>query len=277
MDGKQLGAFVRSRRARIRPADVNIAAYGARRVEGLRRDEVARLAALSTEYYVEIEQGRSSPPSIQVLTALARALRLTRDEHDHLLHLAGYPSTSPAPSSETDPGLLDLLTRLEDIPAQIRTDLWDVLAQNQLAEAMLGRLPIGQGLHSNIAYQWFTGPRLRSLCPASEHDAFSRTLAADLRAATARRPSASTTTRLIEAITAASQEFAALWDDYQVAVRRRETKGILHPDGTLCVLNVHRVENDDRTQHLQWFTPRGRAIDSAWPVTVDLTSPGPVP
>src|ERR1051325_9907791 len=86
----ELGSFLRSRRERIRPAEVGLPVGPRRRVPGLRRDEVAQLAGASVDYYIELERG-GAQPSEQMLAALARALRLSRDERDHLYHLAGRP------------------------------------------------------------------------------------------------------------------------------------------------------------------------------------------
>src|SRR3569833_2576374 len=89
MDLAELGAFLKSRRDRIRPSDVGLPTGPRRRVPGLRRDEVAHLAGASVEYFIELARGAGAQPSEQMLAALARALRLTVDERDHLYHLAG--------------------------------------------------------------------------------------------------------------------------------------------------------------------------------------------
>ena len=87
---QNIGEFLRTRRARIQPEDVGLAGYGRRRVPGLRREELALLAGVSVDYYVRLEQGRSPQPSPQILASLARALRLSEDERDHLYLLAGH-------------------------------------------------------------------------------------------------------------------------------------------------------------------------------------------
>ncbi|MGW5114212.1 helix-turn-helix domain-containing protein [Streptomyces noursei] len=132
-------AAVRSRCDRIRPADVGLGHGPRRRVPGLRRDEVAQLAGASVDYYNELERGAGSQPSEQMIAALARALRLTADERDHLYHLADRPVPARGgPASHVHPGMLDLLSRLTSTPAQVITDLHVTLVQNPLAVALLG-------------------------------------------------------------------------------------------------------------------------------------------
>jgi hypothetical protein len=91
VDLDELGSFLKSRRDRLSPEAVGLTPGTRRRVPGLRRDEVARLASLSADYYTELEQGRGQCPSEPVLHGLVRALRLDPDETDHLFHLAGHP------------------------------------------------------------------------------------------------------------------------------------------------------------------------------------------
>jgi len=126
----ELGAFLKSRRDRIRPADVGLPAGPRRRVSGLRRDEVAQLAGASVDYYIELERGAGAQPSEQMLAALARALRLSRDERDHVFYLAGRPVPAHGgPADHVHPGTLDLLLRLDGTPAQVVTDLRAAMAR----------------------------------------------------------------------------------------------------------------------------------------------------
>jgi transcriptional regulator with XRE-family HTH domain len=161
VDGNELGSFLKTRRAKVSPATVNLPAGGRRRVPGLRRDEVARLAGISIDYYTEIEQGRATHPSPQVLAALSRCLRLDYDEQAYLYGLAEC-AMPPVADPRASSSLLDLLNRLADTPAMIVTDLYQVLVQNPLAEALLG----DQTQWANgFAYQWFTNPDVRRARP----------------------------------------------------------------------------------------------------------------
>src|ERR1700733_8484386 len=138
MDRTELADFLRRRREGLQPDEVGLAAGTRRRTSGLRREEVAALAHMSTDFYARLEQRRGSRPSAQTVAALARALRLSQDERDHLFALAGH--TPPPRAFRTDhasPGLLRVLDRL-DTPAQISSDLGVTLSQNQLAEALVG-------------------------------------------------------------------------------------------------------------------------------------------
>ncbi|MYR40756.1 helix-turn-helix domain-containing protein [Streptomyces sp. SID5910] len=152
----ELGAFLRSRRERIRPADVGLPAGTRRRVPGLRREEVAQLAGASVDYYNELERGAGSQPSEQMIAALARALRLSADERDYLYRLADRPVPAQGgAASHVHPGMLDLLGRLHTTPAQVITDLHVTLVQNPQAVALVGDL----NLFSEDGRQrllWFT-------------------------------------------------------------------------------------------------------------------------
>ncbi|MEV0210477.1 helix-turn-helix transcriptional regulator [Streptomyces sp. NPDC050788] len=253
----ELGAFLRSRRERIRPEDVGLVAGPRRRVPGLRRDEVAQLAGASVDYYNEIERGAGSQPSEQMLAALARALRLTSDERDYLYRLADRPLPAHGgPESHVHPGMMDLLTRLNTTPAQVVTDLHVTLVQNPLAVALLGDQSVFRGKNASFVHRWFTDADARRIYPEADHDTQSRRFVADLRAAAARFDAKDLQARtLIDDLTARSPEFAALWAQHEVAVRRDDRKRINHPTlGTLEV-NCLNLFSEDGRQRLLWFTP----------------------
>ncbi|MGY6021735.1 helix-turn-helix transcriptional regulator [Streptomyces spinosirectus] len=253
----ELGAFLRSRRERIRPEDVGLVTGPRRRVPGLRRDEVAQLAGASVDYYNEIERGAGSQPSQQMLAALARALRLTSDERDYLYRLADRPLPAHGgPHSHVHPGMTDLLTRLTSTPAQVITDLHVTLVQNPLAIALLGDQSGFRGHDASFVYRWFTDPAARRLYPEADHDTQSRTFVADLRAAAARRDAKDLQARtLIADLNTRSPEFAALWDRHEVAVRRSDRKRINHPTLGLLEVNCLTLFSEDGRQRLLWFTP----------------------
>ncbi|MFH8597834.1 helix-turn-helix transcriptional regulator [Streptomyces rimosus] len=253
----ELGAFLRSRRARIRPADVGLPHGPRRRVPGLRRDEVAQLAGASVDYYNELERGAGSQPSEQMIAALARALRLTADERDYLYHLADRPVPAPGgPASHVHPGMSDLLTRLTSTPAQVITDLHVTLVQNPLAVALLGDHSGFQGARASFIHRWFTDPDARQLYPEADHAAQSRAFVADLRAAAARRDAKDAEARsMIGTLLGASHEFAALWADHDVAFRRDDRKRLNHPTLGLIEVNCLNLFSEDGRQRLLWFTP----------------------
>ncbi len=253
----ELGAFLRSRRDRIRPTDVGLTAGPRRRVPGLRRDEVAQLAGASVEYYIELERGSGSQPSEQMLAALARALRLTADERDHLYHLAGRPvPVQGGPAAHVHPGLLDLLDRLSSTPAQVISDLHVTLVQNPLAVALLGDQTRFRGREASFVHRWFTDPEARRIYPEDDHDIQSRAFTADLRAAAARRDAKDTEVRpLIAELLDRSPEFARRWAEHDVAFRRNDRKRINHPALGLLEVNCLNLFSEDGRQRLLWFTP----------------------
>lgn len=255
VDAKELGAFLASRRARIRPVDVGLPAGPRRRVPGLRRDEVATLAGASVDYYAELERGKGVRPSPQMLTALARALRLSADERDHLLHLAGIPAQSTGPhTAHVQPGMLALLDRLEGTPARIISDLDECLAQNRLAAALLGGPGPRTGFAASFVYRWFTEPASRSIYPVEDHPRHSQEFTADLRAAVARRGRDARAQELITELRGASPEFAELWNKRDVAVRRSVRKRIVHPSLGVLELDCQRLVSEDGRQRLLFFT-----------------------
>ena len=256
MDLAEFGAFLKTRRDRIRPGEVGLPEGPRRRVPGLRRDEVATLAGASVDYYNELERGGGVQPSEQMIAALARALRLGRDEREHLYHLAGRPLPHEDGSNpHLHPGLSDLLVRLDGTPAQVITDLHVTLVQNRLAVALLGPTPTADGMRASYVYRWFTEPDARGLYPEADSNYHSRTLVSDLRAAMARRGQDSESSAMVADLRRRSAEFARLWDTGDVAVRRQDRKRIVHPTLGVVELNCLNLFSEDGRQRLLWFTP----------------------
>ncbi|HEY0951217.1 helix-turn-helix transcriptional regulator [Nocardioides sp.] len=256
MDLTELGAFLKSRRDRIRPQDVGLPAGPRRRVAGLRRDEVAVLAGASVDYYVELEQGRGAQPSEQMVAALARALRLDRDERDHLYHLAGRPlPTAHGAHAHVHPAMLDLLDRLGDTPARVITDLHVTLVQNRMARALLGEPSAAKGVEASFVHEWFVDSATRARYPVDEHERTGASFVADLRAVLGRRGDDATARALVDDLLARSEEFRELWERQDVAVRRRDRKTLIHPTLGELPVNCLTLESEDATQRLLWFTP----------------------
>ncbi|WEV29190.1 helix-turn-helix transcriptional regulator [Streptomyces sp. 71268] len=259
MNLPELGAFLRTRRDRIRPGEVGLPQGPRRRVPGLRREEVAQLAGLSVDYYTELERGSAKngvQPSAQTLAALARALRLNGDERDHLYHLAErpIPPSAHGTSAHVQPALLGLLDRLSNTPARVITDLHETLVENDLARALLGRSPAHRGPAASFVYRWFTDPRAREMYPPEDHPHHSRVFVADLQAAAARRGRDAEVTKMVAVLRRRSQEFADLWDTHDVAVRRMDRKRIVHPLLGVVELDCYNLFSEDGRQRLLWFT-----------------------
>ncbi|WP_033341846.1 helix-turn-helix transcriptional regulator [Catenuloplanes japonicus] len=257
MDSTDLAGFLRSRREQLQPTDVGLPAGARRRTPGLRRHEVAQLAGMSPDYYIRIEQARGPQPSPQMLTALARALRLTIDERNHLFHLAGHPApASFGADDHISPGLLRLLDALTALPAQIVSDLGEILVQNPMAVALLGEQTVFTGLERSFTYRWFMDPAARALYPADDHEHQTRVQVADLRAAVAMRPRDPFAAKLVRTLHALNDEFAALWDSHDVAVRRSDRKRIVHPSVGVIDIDCEVLATARHDQRLLVFTPR---------------------
>jgi transcriptional regulator with XRE-family HTH domain len=254
MDRDELADFLKRRRDALQPDDVGLHAGARRRTRGLRREEVAALAHMSTDFYARLEQRRGSRPSEQTIAALARALRLTPDERDHLFALAGH--TAPSRAFRTDhasPGLLRVLANL-DTPAQIVSDLGVTLIQNPLAEALVGVQTHHTGLRRSLIYRWFTDPEQRLIHPEADHPLHSRTHVASLRAVHGRAAEDPEARELVEHLLHDSDEFAALWERHEVAGRSGWLKRFLHPIIGSLTLDCQILTAENLTEKLVVFT-----------------------
>jgi transcriptional regulator with XRE-family HTH domain len=248
MDRAALADFLRRRRERLEPADVGMPPGVRRRTPGLRREEVAQLAGMSTDYVSRLEQARGPHPSPSMLAA--RALRLDDDERDHLFHLAGHSPPPRRGSRHVTPGLLHLLDHLTDSAAFVVSDLGETLVQNRLSTALLGDQTGHDGRDRFMVWRWFTDPAARARFPEEDWSQHSRTHVADLRATTARRQGDADVTDLVGALLGTSAEFATLWADHEVAVRRADRKRIVHPEVGLLDLQCEVVTGASGDQFL---------------------------
>nr|WP_134007019.1 helix-turn-helix transcriptional regulator [Streptomyces sp. 846.5] len=256
MDRRQLADFLRKSRHRLQPREADLPQGRYRRTPGLRREEVALLAGMSADYVMRLEQARSPQPSTQILAALARALRLTEDERDHLYLLAGYPPpVGRLAGTHVRPSMLYLLDHLRETPAQLVGDLGDLLAMNALAEALFGCVCTVEGPDRNVVWRWFTDPAVREAYPPEEHDQHSREAVADLRAAVARRGTDEVSAALLRRLRGASAEFCRLWDAHEVGVRRRGRMRVLHPEIGAIVFDSEVLLTPAEDQRLFVFTP----------------------
>ncbi len=229
-----LGAFLRTRRSRLRPEDVALPDFGGRRrVAGLRREEIARLAGVSVDYYVRMEQGRASNPSPAVLDALARALRLDEDETRHLHRLAQpRPAArhTPAPSPEQQqvrPMLRRLLEELRDVPAMVMGRRMDVLAWNAAACALLGDYAARKPAERNIPRITFLDPASRELF--ADWTTCARENVAYLRLEAGRHPDDPQLASLIGELSMKSEDFRRWWAEHPVQDKTSGIKRFHHP------------------------------------------------
>lgn len=259
MDRKALGAFLRHRREALQPPDVGMVAGGRRRAPGLRRDEVAVLADMSSDYYERIEQGRGPCPSRAMLGAIARALRLTLDERDHVYLLAGHePPARHESLGYADAGLMCVLDALApSVPALVADDLHEVLAQNPLNIALLGALSAAaDGRRRNFLWRWFTDEDLRGRYAPDQHAALGREYVADLRASYGLRRGDAAVRSLVDDLCEVSAEFRQIWALQEVAVRRTTLKVINHPEVGRLELQCDVVLSPPSRQCLVLFRPQ---------------------
>ncbi|OAN39336.1 helix-turn-helix transcriptional regulator [Mycolicibacterium iranicum] len=230
MDQRQFADFLRTRREALRPTDVGLPAGVRRRTAGLRREEVAALALISTDYYSRMEQQRGPQPSVDVLASLARALRLSLDERDHLFRLAGHNAPArTVPGEQVSQATLRILERLQDTPAQVMTALGETLLQTPAARALLGDETVYTGFARSILYRWFTDDAARLVYPVEDHAALGRSFTAGARLAYARDGTGSRAARIVEDLLDRSAEFAALWKRHDVTQAPELHKRIAHP------------------------------------------------
>jgi transcriptional regulator with XRE-family HTH domain len=265
MDRAALADFLRHRREALRPSDVGLPAGPRRRTAGLRREEVAALAVMSTDYYTRLEQQRGPQPSEQMLASLARALRLTSSERDYLYRTAGQnpPGTLSAATPHVAPALLRVLDRLSDTPAMILSNLGEVLVQNQMAAALLGDKSGYTGLARSEIYRWFTDPAERLRYPEDDRGRQSRAQVATLRAAYGSMGPQSRAGELVRALQKASEEFASLWERHEVAKRFADHKTLIHPELGEIEVDCQVLFTEDQSQALLVLTaaPRTDSYD----------------
>jgi transcriptional regulator with XRE-family HTH domain len=244
----ELSACLRTWRDRIGPEEAGLQSGGARRAPGLRREEVAALAGVSVDYLTRLEQGRATNPSPSVVAALARALRLTDNERDHLFRVAGQaPPQRGTIDRHVTPGVQRVLDRLADVPVTVLDASWTVVSQNALAAALLGDISGLTGRDRNLVWRHFTAAPSRVTHEGEERDRFAAEAVADLHYAAGRYPDDVTLAKLVADLREASPRFAALWDQRPVAPRVASRKTFEHPEvGRLTLdCDVLRVEGSD--------------------------------
>ncbi|WP_129842000.1 helix-turn-helix transcriptional regulator [Streptomyces sp. RFCAC02] len=256
-----LGEFLRTRRARLRPEDVGLPDYGGRRrVPGLRREELTQLAGVSAGYYTRLEQGQSPNASDAVLDAVARVLRLDDVERSHLHSLARRtPRTRRRSRPERlRPSTELMIDALGGVPALVIGRCNDVLAWNRSAHALLAghlpyRAPEQPRQRPNIARQVFLDPHTRELY--ADWHGKARDTVADLRMTAARRPDDPELAGLIGELTLKSPEFASLWAAHPVHKCVAPTRVFHHPVVGSMTLNNELMElAHDPGQRLAIFT-----------------------
>jgi transcriptional regulator with XRE-family HTH domain len=251
----ELARFLRTRREALRPDDVGMPRARRRRTPGLRREEVAALAGISSDYYSKIEQPEGPVPSDQVLGALARALQLTLDERDHLFRLGGLtvpPRT--AGDRHVNAGLGRVLARLADTAANVVTPLGETLVQTPLARALFGDETGFEGPSRSRIYRWFTDPAERARTPEIDHARHSESIVGHLVSASAHPSLARPVAALVRSLSERSDEFTVLWSRKPVPGLYCEAKTVLHPDVGEVRVYGQTLVDPDQQQTLTVFT-----------------------
>jgi transcriptional regulator with XRE-family HTH domain len=236
MRRRELGAFLRSRRERIKPEQVGLHTLRRRRTPGLRREEVAQLAGVGVTWYTWLEQGRDINPSPQVLDAIARTLQFDAHEHAHLFTLAGVATTTIADECfGLCPTVQPLLDQLEPFPAMAVNARLDLVAYNRVYASFyrdLGSIPIED---RNILWLAFTHPEMQAAI-VDWDDAVAR-MVAEFRAAMAEHLDDPAWKRLVARLHRASPEFTAVWERHDVQGIESRTKRALHPSAGPLLLD----------------------------------------
>jgi len=228
----ELAGCLRSWRERISPADVGLPADGHRRVAGLRREEVAQLAGLSMDYLTRLEQGRATRPSALVLDSLARALRLSDLERDHLFRLAGQPLPGPGVIDTHIPAsVLRLMDRLADVPVLITTVSREIVAANAVAAALFPEAVGGSRRERTLAWRHFLGfPSIRVMRSPEELAEAEEILVAELQSALACYPADTHLAAMISDLRRQSQRFEELWTAHRLRGGHAKEKRFDHPE-----------------------------------------------
>ncbi|MEV5962863.1 helix-turn-helix transcriptional regulator [Kribbella sp. NPDC051952] len=255
MEYVELSDFLRKRREALQPEDVGMPRGRRRRTPGLRREEVAALASMSADYYSRLEGGRGPQPSVDMLGAIARALRLTTEERDHLFVLAGH-GTPPrmTRACHVDPGMLRILDRLHDTPALLVNRCGETLAQTPAHVAFAGEQTNFEGMERSEIYRWFVHPEGRTLYREPDLSTHSRMLVSMLRTVVTADGQKSYAASLVRALEKVSPEFVKVWDAHEIGIMHSRTKHFDHPVVGELDLYCEVIDNRDQQQTLVVFT-----------------------
>ena len=258
----ELGILLRRWRERVTPGDVGLTAGPGRRVPGLRRQEVAHLSGVSADYIVQLEQGRASAPSTQVLAALGRALHLSNFERDHLLRLAGYgPAVHATPAPSAD--LRRLVDQLDATPAAVYDLSWNPVVWNPMWAAVNGD-PLSRPVRErNMLWRLMTGLPSRVRRHEEDTQRVQQVLVGDLRARVGQHAHDDRLKGFVADLSAESVRFREMWDTEHIDAYRHEEKAIEHPHAGVLHLDadVLTVGNDELRLAVYTARPRSETAD----------------
>lgn len=255
----EFGKFLKAMRSRLKPEDAGLAGTsGARRVPGLRREEIARLADVSTDYYTRLEQGRNIHPSRAVLDSVARALRLDSSEQAHMMDLlenCAASQGSPVPVQSVRPALRQLLDAVGDVPALVLGRRSDVLAGNRLAFLLFADFPAMPAGERNLTRWLMLDPRTRELF--RDWKAVASDAVGALRGDVGRHPNDAQANQLVGELAVHSEHFRQWWAGHRVAAPSAGSVRLRHPAVGDLELNFENlVLPDDPDQVLRVFSAK---------------------
>lgn len=255
IDRTGLAEFLRNRREALQPEDVGLPRGPRRRTNGLRREEVASLCHMSVDYYSRLERERGPQPSPMMLASIAQGLHMSLDERDHLFRLAGHnPPARGASAEHISPGLLRVLDRLDDTPAEIVTELGETLRQSPMGVALTGDTTHYTGPARSAGYRWFTDPAARQIHAPEEHAFLTRMYASGLRELVTLRGPGSRAAHLADLLLECSEEFRRVWDDHEIGIRPHDVKHFNHPEVGALELNCQRLVDPGQAHSLMVYT-----------------------
>jgi transcriptional regulator with XRE-family HTH domain len=259
---RELANFLRARRERLSPGKLGLPLRQRRRVDGLRREEVAELAGISISWYTWLEQGREIRVSAETLGRLAEALQLQQDEREQLFVLSQLPPPRLAHSDKSAPeGIRNLLDKFDPWPAIAICTRWDVVEWNHGAVRLFGdfaAIPIGK---RNFLWLLFTNPLFRALF--AESDRMVRCVTSHFRAAFNKRLSDRGWTALVEALERQSEEFRLIWREYAVVRTPDWRKVMNHPEmGRLQFDPITLEHPPDHQIRVVFYRPADAETDS---------------
>ncbi|MFD2420495.1 helix-turn-helix domain-containing protein [Amycolatopsis pigmentata] len=262
-ENKGLGSVLRLWRDRITPETAGISHGGRRRVPGLRREELGLLAGVSADYIRRLEQGHGRP-SREVLEALARALRLSREDYEYFCVLAGYsPVADGSVPQHVGPGAQRLLSRLTDIPVCVCDAAWTVILWNEAWASVMGCGPApGPGRDRNVAWRLFAGVPGALFRSSGQTERFEATVVADLRKAVAKYPADVGLSSLVADLTSCSRRFRALWMKGDGTSIRAEQVVVRHHDVGEIDVDLDTMAFDDGDLRFIFFTAAPGTVDA---------------
>ncbi|WP_370947279.1 helix-turn-helix domain-containing protein [Amycolatopsis sp. cg5] len=252
-DASTLGTVLRERRERTQPEQVGVVGHGRRRTRGLRREELAELAGVSTDHLKRMEQGRRNP-SPSVLNALARALRMSRAEYEHLCTLAGYAPVEGRVPRRLSDGARRLVDRIESTPVCVLDATWTVVGWNQAWQALACGTPSFHPREGNIPWRVFVGQGGQVRRSPDDDARFQRLLVAELHAASTRYPADEDLASLTADLQRASAVFAELWASTPTAGQHDSRMLVPHEDLGQIALDCDTIHIPDGDLRAVVFT-----------------------